>query len=301
VLAALLVVLTGFGGGGEAGWKKRAPMPLQRSEVAAAAYQGGVAVVGGFTIDGSSSKEVDLYLPTTNRWKRLPDLPIAVNHAMAAASGGKLYVAGGYRAPPRVFTRFAFVLDEKKWRSLPPMPSARAAGGAAIVGGKLYVVGGVAPTELAQTAFAFDLATKKWSTIPGPTPREHLAVTATGGRVYAIAGRLGGDDANLATFEAYSTAAGTWATLPSVPQPRGGTGAAVAGGMIVSVGGEEPAGTIRTVYGYVLATGDWRRLPNLPTARHGLAVAAVRGTVYAIGGGTSPGLSTSAVNEALTP
>jgi non-specific serine/threonine protein kinase len=65
------------------------------------------------------------------------------------------------------------------------------------------------------------------------------------------------------------------------------------------VGGEEPAGTIGSVYAWNLARGGWRRLPDLPTPRHGLGVAAVGTRVYAIAGGTSPGLTVSDANEFL--
>jgi N-acetylneuraminic acid mutarotase len=85
-----------------------------------------------------------------------------------------------------------------------------------------------------------------------------------------------------------------------VPEPRGGTGAAVVGGQIVSVGGEAPGGTIGSVYAYRPASNTWRRLPDLPTPRHGLAVAGFQGRLYAIAGGTVPGLSVSAKNEVLT-
>jgi len=84
-----------------------------------------------------------------------------------------------------------------------------------------------------------------------------------------------------------------------VPEPRGGTGAAVVGGRIVSVGGEAPAGTIAAVYAYRTATATWERLADLPTPRHGLAVAAVGTRLFAIAGGTEPGLHVSDVNEAL--
>jgi non-specific serine/threonine protein kinase len=65
------------------------------------------------------------------------------------------------------------------------------------------------------------------------------------------------------------------------------------------VGGEEPAGTIRTVWAYVPRRRIWQRLPDLPTPRHGLGVAAVGGTVYAISGGEQPGLFVSRANESL--
>jgi N-acetylneuraminic acid mutarotase len=67
----------------------------------------------------------------------------------------------------------------------------------------------------------------------------------------------------------------------------------------VSVGGEAPAGTIRSVYRYDVRRRGWSRLANLPTPRHGLGVAAVGSKVYVIGGGTSPGLSVSQANESL--
>jgi N-acetylneuraminic acid mutarotase len=194
------------------------------------------------------------------------------------------------------------VFDGKRWRRLAPMPQGRAAGGAAIVDGKLYVVGGVAPAGLAENAFVLDLQTGAWSSIPGPTPREHLAAIAAGGRVYVLAGRLGGVDSNVATFEAYTPASGRWDTLPSIPEPRGGAGLALADGLLVSVGGEGPnATTFEKVYGYDLAGGTWRRLPDLPTPRHGLAVVGIRGKVYAIGGSPIADLGFSTVNEQLDP
>jgi hypothetical protein len=84
-----------------------------------------------------------------------------------------------------------------------------------------------------------------------------------------------------------------------VPDPRGGTGAAVVGGEIVSVGGEEPGATIYEVYAYGIATKRWRRLADMRTPRHGLGVLAYRGRVYAIAGGPQPGLHVSAANEYL--
>ena len=114
-----------------------------------------------------------------------------------------------------------------------------------------------------------------------------------------MGGRKAGYDTNLKLFESYSPLTGRWGRLAPLPSARGGTGAAAADGLIVSVGGEEPAGTIGSVYGYDLARGRWRALPALPTPRHGLGVAAVGKRVYVIGGGTEPGLSVGSANESL--
>jgi non-specific serine/threonine protein kinase len=239
-------------------------MPAPRTEVAAAAFRGAVAVVGGLAATGANSKRVDLYQPGKRRWRRLPDLPVPANHAMAASFGGRLYVVGGYARGISVPRRTAFVFDGTRWSSLALMPDGRAAGAAAIAGGKLYVVGGVSLAgTLAEDVLVLDLASGEWSTAPGPTPREHLAAVSAGGDVYALAGRLGDLASNLDLNEAYSPATGAWRRLPPVPYPRGGTGAAVSRGLIVAVGGEEEGGTIGSVYGYDLAQGRWQQLPRL--------------------------------------
>jgi N-acetylneuraminic acid mutarotase len=293
----MLAVAVGTAHG--AGWSSGAPLPQPRSEVAAAALGNEIAIVGGFDADGRSSARVDVYSPARDTWHRLPDLPVAVNHAAAAAANGRLYVVGGYSGGLAGKLRRAFVYAEGAWHELPRPPAARAAAGAAIAGGKLYVAGGRGPNGLAQKMLVYDIARSRWSTMLGPIPREHLAVTAAGGRIYVLGGRKAGYDTNLKTFEIFSPASGVWRRLPPLPSARGGTGAAAAAGLIVSVGGEQPAGTIGTVYAFDPAGGRWRTLPSLPTPRHGVGVAAVGRRVYVIGGGTKPGLSVSSANESL--
>ena len=211
-VAAVLAVVT-LVAGASADWKKAPAMPTARSEVSAAAYRSGVAVAGGFLPGCTPSKAVELYQPVRRRWRRLPDLPAALHHASAAAAGSKLYVVGGYASGRNIFPRSAYVYDGRRWQRLPPMPEARAAASAAIVGGRLYVIGGVTPRGLAEQMLVLDLATGRWSTAPGPRPREHLSVAAAGGKVYALGGRLGGPDANVADFEAYSPVTGAWQEL----------------------------------------------------------------------------------------
>jgi N-acetylneuraminic acid mutarotase len=280
-------------------WTTAKPLPTPRSEVAAAVVDGRIAIVGGFLLDGNSSAQVDLYWPDQRRWSRLPDLPVPVNHTMAASDGKRLYVMGGYGEGFRTKLHLAIVYERGLWRRLPQLPAARAAGGAAAVGGKVYVVGGVGETGLARQMLVFDRKRGRWSTAAGPTPREHLAVTVANGRIYALGGRTAGYDTNLTLLEVYDPASRRWRELPSVPIARGGTGAAAAAGMLVSVGGERPEGTIPSVFGFSFADQRWRPLPWLPTARHGLGVAAVGDRVFAIAGGTEPGLTVSAANEVL--
>lgn len=160
-------------------------------------------------------------------------------------------------------------------------------------------MGGVGPNGLARSALEYDPARRRWRTIPGPTPREHLGVTAAGGRVFVVAGRTAGFDTNLDVVEAYSPATRRWTTLPPVPGRRGGTGATSTGRYVVSIGGEANEGTIEEAYALDLTANRWRRLPDLPTPRHGLGVVYALGRVYVVAGGPTPGLSVSPANEFL--
>ena len=126
-------------------------------------------------------------------------------------------------------------------------------------------------------------------------------MTAAAGNVYAVAGRLAGIDTNLRAFESYSPVTKRWTKLAPVPDPRGGTGAAFAKGLIVSVGGEEPQGTIGSVFR--LQPDDEALAPSRRPAdaapRRSVSQQS-RGRVYVIGGGTEPGLTVSGANESLT-
>jgi hypothetical protein len=152
-----------------------------------------------------------------------------------------------------------------------------------------------APGRLARRAYALDLRTLRWRIIPGPSPREHLGVAALGGRVYAVGGRTAGFDTNRATAERYDPRRRAWSTLPDMPTARGGTAAASAGGLVVSVGGEGDAGrTFPQAEAFDPATRRWRALAESPAPRHGLGVVGLRGRIYAALGGPVPGRSASA-------
>jgi N-acetylneuraminic acid mutarotase len=282
-----------------AAWVTGSPLGEPRTEVAAAPLRDRIVVVGGFLASGANSRRVDAYDPARDAWARLPDLPVSVDHAAAASWRGRLVVVGGYGAD-REPLRAAFLYDGRRWRRLPAPPEERAAAAAAATAdGRVWVVGGRTRSGLATRALSLDLRTLRWRVVPGPRPREHLAATALRGRVYAVGGRLAGLDTNLGAIEAYDPRRNRWTRLPDLPDPRGGTGAAAIAGRIVSVGGESPPGTNRTVWALRPGASRWAALPDLPTPRHGLGVVAFRGRVWAIAGGPQPGLTVSGAVESL--
>jgi non-specific serine/threonine protein kinase len=291
-LAPALVAVIAVASGG---WRSEPPLPVARTEVAAAVSGEEIVVAGGYLADGSTTARVDLYQPVRRTWRQGPDLPAPLNHAAAASLSGRAVVVGGYG--PRGPTRTAIVLDGGRWKRLPSLPYTRAAAAAVALAGRLYVVGGVTNGGLARSMLMYVPGTGRWLPLPGPTPRQHLAAAAARGRVYAIAGRSAGFDTNVAVVESWAPGERHWRREMAVPEARGGTGAAALAGMIVSVGSEAPAGTSGAVFGLDLRSGRWSRLPDLPTPRHGLGVVAFRGTVYVIGGGPHPGLTVTGANE----
>ena len=148
-------------------WQTHAPLPEPRTEVAAGVARGELVAVGGFTANGGNSARADAYSIARNAWRRLPDLPLSVDHAAAASANGNVYVVGGYGGDRNPLDAVFVLGPDERWRRLPELPDARAAAAAAIAGGKLYVLGGVDGRRgLARVAFALDLKTRRWARLP---------------------------------------------------------------------------------------------------------------------------------------
>jgi hypothetical protein len=279
-------------------WVSLAQMPTPRTEVAAAVAEGRIVVAGGFAPSGTVPT-VEVYDVAADAWSAGPDLPVAVNHAMAASFDGEVYVFGGTQGAGEL-SDAAFLLRDGGWQTLPPMPEPRTAGGAAVAGGLIYVVGGVGPEGVAERTLAFDPAAGRWSVTDGLTrPREHMGVAAVDDGVYAVGGRAGSLE-GFADVEVLDPGTGSWAPLPDLPTPRGGmAAAATSNGFVVAAGGEEEGGTFDEVEAFDVEAERWLALQPMPTARHGVGVVAVGATVYVIAGGVDPGLSFSGAVEAI--
>ena len=98
-----------------ASWTSGAPLDAPRTEVAAAALRDEIVVAGGFVASGGNSRRVDAYAPATDTWRRLPDLPVSVDHAAAASWRGRLVVVGGYGADRKPL-RVAYLFDGARWQ-----------------------------------------------------------------------------------------------------------------------------------------------------------------------------------------
>jgi Kelch motif len=305
-----VVMATTLGGAEQASttaWKPLRRATLERTEVAAARIGRFIYVAGGFERrSGATTAAVERYDIRHDAWRRVRSMPIALNHAVAVAYRGRLYVHGGYRARRSLSSASAFLLrydpSRNRWVRLRSSRTPRAAHAAAVVGGGLYVAGGANAHGSLRSLEAYDFRTRRWRRGPsfaGPA-RNHATGAAFGRFFYMIAGR---DRGNLRAVDRYDTRSHGWRRVQPLRFARGGIVAArLRDGRIAVFGGEQlGAGgtTIRQVELLDPRSGRWGRLPDMRTPRHGLGGAALGYRVYALEGGPQPGFHFSNLTEVL--
>jgi N-acetylneuraminic acid mutarotase len=286
-------------------WEQLLPLPAPRQEVAVAALDGRVYVVGGFDEAAEPTAAVEAYDPVSREWTARAPLPVAVHHAAAAVLDGRLFVAGGFSGG-RVRWTVESALWEydpaaDRWTRRADMPTPRGALGLAALDGRLHALGGSAdrPTNAHEV---YDPRIDTWRAANAmPTARDHLAVVAYQGRVWALGGRSSFVGTQYANVEIYDPASDAWRTGVPLPVGRGGLAAAVLGDRIFVFGGEAPFRIFSAVEMWEPAGQRWIARPPLPTPRHGLGAAVVGGRIYVVAGGREPGYNPTTANEAFTP
>ena len=148
----------------------------------------------------------------------------------------------------------------------------------------------------------YDPDANRWAALAAiPTPRDHLAVAAVDGLLYAIGGRINGNYArNLDVNEVYNPRTDRWQRLSPIPTARSGIAAAVLQGRIFVVGGEAPpALSIKSRPTTPRATV----VRVTPACRHRVTGWAPRSTpdAYMSFLAATPGGSYSSANEIFTP
>jgi len=74
-------------------WTRGADMPTVRTDPAAAVVDGRIYIIGGSSVDGSTSA-VEAYDPMTDTWTTRADMPTPRRGLAAAAVDGKIYAIG---------------------------------------------------------------------------------------------------------------------------------------------------------------------------------------------------------------
>ena len=87
----------------------------------------------------------------------------------AAATGGKIYVTGGYSHGSSVNSAYVYDPQANAWTQLASMGTARHGHASAAVDGKLYVFGGYSTSERLSTAELYDPASDSWALVTSLT------------------------------------------------------------------------------------------------------------------------------------
>lgn len=280
-------------------WHLGAQMPGRRQELATAALNGNLYVLGGFDGDGHSTDTVLVYNPTTDIWTSAHPLPYGVNHNSAAVAGGQLYSFGTGGGD-----LFAYNQNTNSW-------AARASShyvhshtpAVGVIDDKIYVAGGKS-TPSQRELEVYDPVANTWTVMaPMSVARNHSAGGAINGKFYVVGGRASDFSGSVDALEVYDPQTNTWSTLPPMPTARSGLAAAVVNNELWVFGGEDPLDLAvhAEVEVYTPATNSWRQLPDMPGGpRHGIWGSAIGNNIYIEGGGVGPGGSASNTNQIFT-
>ncbi|MFN7935234.1 MAG: kelch repeat-containing protein [Bryobacteraceae bacterium] len=300
----LLWLALGAALNGQGLWERRAPYPIEATEVSAAALNGRIYALCGLLPNGRNTGQLYIYDPYRDEWSEGPAVPIdgGADHCNVAAANGKLYVLGALRSGSAEGGTYEYDPVTRRWSNVGRMSEPRGASGVAAIGNKIYVAGGLAGTAPVNTFEVFDTETRQWSRLaPMPTVRDHLTAQAVGGKFYAIAGRVGAE--NLRANEEYDPASNTWRSRTPIPTARGGVGSGTLRGRIQVFGGEGSSGrpeqTFEQHEEYDPLSDTWGALALMTAPRHGLYGATLDGRIFTPSGGPRQGASFSNSNEAF--
>lgn len=316
-LLLIMVVLTAAPCAGEDivythTWDHKTVLPISRSDLTATTVDDSILLLGGcsgnntlvkFTADESAyicnvvSNTSLIYLPKSDTYKTIPDMPRHRFRHAAVAVGSKVYVLGGTDDTDEVIAEVdVFDMATMSWTTLAdPMLQPASDLTAFALGGKIFAHGGYVrpwsleePTLNATRVLDTAVAGAAWeSAASSPNHRgDHSSVTFDGEAI--IVGGFSHVDwsSSLASMEAFN---GThWRALPSMPVSRGDLAVARLHGRFLAVGGETlvdyVSTPLRDVEAYDPAAAAWSKVDILPERRFRFAAASHGDAVYVFGG-----------------
>ena len=292
-LLALSAILTaaGCGGGSPTAAASRAGSP---AAFAAQAHRGRRRPGrphhlrrGRHRPSGATSAAVERYDIARDRWRRVADMPVALNHAAtsptaAASMSRRLQHRSGLSA--EVATLFRYDPGRDRWRRL-PRPRPRAPPSAGVIGGRLYAAGGAADGNALTTLEVDRLQDPPLAPGPAMATAPSTAGAVEDGPFYALAGALGGKHFDVAEAYPRALAAGAPPADPQGPRRdrrRDRARRPDRDRRRRGVRGNDQGGRALRPSG-----SPWRPA-RPPTPRHGLGVVARGRRVFTIEGGESP-------------
>ena len=265
-------------------WRAAASDPLPMLEGQSTVVNNKLYVFGGYGVDHPNflaTTHAYMLDPASNTWTRLADMPEPLTQMGVASDGAFIYVAGGYvtnyTTGWQTFgTRDVWRYDiaANTWSRFVSLPQPLAAGALVILGSELHYFDGVSPRRVTQTDhYVLDLSAPSptWTaSTPVPIGANHVDGVVLNGKIYAIGGQAGADDAApVATVLAWDPLhPQTWQPVASLPLPLTHAQATAADGRIVVADGSTAGNVVvSSVETYDPSTGAWSASTSLPAVR----------------------------------
>ena len=187
--------------------------------------------------------------------------------------------------------------SDLKWKIIECRREPRAEARAVKVGTQLLLIGGYQSLDRVLSAIdVFDFVRKKWIdrvVMPPGVPQTHSGVCVEEDRfIYLVAGQLGPQcSPAIADCFVFDTRAGSWGSLPSLPEPRYSPIAAIWDGRLHVVSGAKSDRWTSALEHWSIAVRagnaldrDWQREPSIPKGGPHRGSAKIAGKFYIFGG-----------------
>jgi len=286
---------------GQIAWQPLTPFPAPGREIIAVAAGSKIYAFAGMGNLYTPLGLVYEFDPATKAWSKKKAMPLPAHQIATAEYNGKIYVFGGFKKPASGEIAWEAINNAWEydpaldvWKALKPMPSMRGSASAAAVNGKIYVMGGAGvhpgmknvpliagpggtPNRSLDTVEEYDVASDSWrAPTMMPTPRNHFALGAVNGKLYALGGRMssafGEFGSDTQVVEEYNPATNMWgAEKAKMSTPRDSMAWGVYNGRICVVGGKmtdaRVSAEFRAAEAYEPTTDQWTVLPAVPIGR----------------------------------
>jgi len=218
------------------GWESLAPMRVWRKAHVAAAIAGELYACGGDGM-GQIHFEAERFSPgqlpgRDVAWDPLPPMRERRSWSAAAATGGRLYVCGGFDGLHFHSSAERFDPRRNVWEEVPQMRTRRCGHAASVVGGQLVVCGGFDGAQVWDSVETFHPGRGIWEFLPSPmsAPRHRPAMVALAGQLYVCGGYSCPPELRGAlpgvflwdSVERFDHHKGTWETISPMTAARGG-------------------------------------------------------------------------------
>ncbi|AGY57363.1 Kelch repeat-containing protein [Gloeobacter kilaueensis] len=278
------------------GWGYGKASPVPRLEADGGFVGGKLYVFGGY-IDTTfyPTARSDVYDPTTDSWKQIANMPVPTTHAGTAIVGKYVYLAGGYYGNSSGGQTFAttnvwrYDTAANTWTSLPPLPAARGAGALAVLGRELHFFGGAdinRSDKADHWLLRLDGGTSWTTAVALPNARNHLGAVVLGGKIYAVGGQHGQDNAAVAqnTVNIWDPALpNSWTTAVSLPTALShilGSTFVLDNRLFVIGGQPNPSSAAATVLAFDPLGNNWTTLTPLPDGRYSGVAGSFNGQIF---------------------